>query len=877
MLGTLTQKKFAETLQKEKLKQSKQKKNIMAPPQDLPISAEMISLIEANINQLDEEGYLSEGVGSILTQPLNSMSVYCPAAAVLDSKFTATKTLSLTNRSKSGTGFGFGNTTGTGFGTATGLGSGFGTGMVGSINVDFSRSLTQELMKTSTTTRKPIDEAKSRLEVFWLQRKAQLAREEGRLMEAKAILDEAIKEHLGTSNYEEARLAEPVLTADPKDAFEMVNNDFAIYDTVAHGNAGKLQRFWLRIYRAKWKSATDIARAYRGFHVRKIIRRIHHLRLQCAKLIQRRFRMHLVRMHRLATMVKVWYKLRKDVKAFQRKLFRFQMARKIQCLFRGNKGRAIAYERKVLISSVHRVQRNSRGYTQRRDRAAALRWYHKIFYTAARRIQCLVRRVQAVHRAQMKLLIVLSNENIRYRKERLVVEETLRMKRLHNTFYADTHPGKLHLRDIRRQVRLKQMKRKSRSAALSEEEQATDFVISIAEQYDEEGTGYFSSIWLKKVLARLNIYVDKHQLSYLIGILDHEDKGMINISEFIDWYNSEDADYFVEPEDFVSLAAKRYLQARNTAKNVLQLVDPSVRLRRELNRISSTSTINDTVSTFRMRHPPKYQCCQCLSPFALFTDYFLHFSKKGICPTTGLKGLYFRKYWIQQDWTKQRALEAETIRANVEFSLVNEAAKRKCYGELVENKDKMLKKILKKEYQLAYGIIQDKIGLTRTMDEVNVGIQTVLLEALSINTSSKLHTLLMDIIAEEYQLPLRIDLTIEEDPLTIEEGRLWIKKYFPVNKLKAKAVDFTITDDFNTRDTSAANTKSQEKISDKNLHRNYIDLCNNVVERNTIWKTVKKKLLILSKVYVEILRLLQIEAQASLYALIEFRSKRPRK
>jgi hypothetical protein len=65
----------------------------------------------------------------------------------------------------------------------------------------------------------------------------------------------------------------------------------------------------------------------------------------------------------------------------------------------------------------------------------------------------------------------------------------------------------------------------------------------------------------------------------------------------------------------------------------------------------------------------------------MFTDYYAHFGggggdgkhtvEDGLCGVTGERGLFFHRYWIQEEWRQQRALEKEIIRCNDEQPYIN--------------------------------------------------------------------------------------------------------------------------------------------------------------------------------------------------------------
>jgi hypothetical protein len=95
MDATSAQVKLATKLHKHKIANAT--RNPLKPVADLPLSTEMIALLEQTLEP-DEDGYLPETVGSHLSMPLSAISVYCPTAAVLASKHTAARLPSPTGK-----------------------------------------------------------------------------------------------------------------------------------------------------------------------------------------------------------------------------------------------------------------------------------------------------------------------------------------------------------------------------------------------------------------------------------------------------------------------------------------------------------------------------------------------------------------------------------------------------------------------------------------------------------------------------------------------------------------------------------------------------------------------------------------------------------
>ena len=148
--------------------------------------------------------------------------------------------------------------------------------------------------------------------------------------------------------------------------------------------------------------------------------------------------------------------------------------------------------------------------------------------------------------------------------------------------------------------------------------------------------------------------------------------GYVNLAVFLDWYCSEDADDLVEPESPGALLRKGWLRlSLHTRRALRRALDSDARnFKRALFQDKARGLSKEIVGTFRLSRPPKFQCCQCLKPFAMFTDYFVHFDSKGRCGVLGQQALFFPRYWLQQDWKAQRQCEREVSRANDEYSFV---------------------------------------------------------------------------------------------------------------------------------------------------------------------------------------------------------------
>ena len=85
---------------------------------------------------------------------------------------------------------------------------------------------------------------------------------------------------------------------------------------------------------------------------------------------------------------------------------------------------------------------------------------------------------------------------------------------------------------------------------------------------------------------------------------------------------------------------KQVLKARSA---IMEATGVTLAKRTELDVLRQVTTwsARDTACMYRMKNPPKYSCCRCMTPFVLFSEYFGHFENGEICPQTNEKAVYF--------------------------------------------------------------------------------------------------------------------------------------------------------------------------------------------------------------------------------------------
>lgn len=542
---------------------------------------------------------------------------------------------------------------------------------------------TQNSMASSKTEELlDFNSAVNRLNVMWLNRKAMLEKEDGEYEQSLNTLQEALDMHLGSNCYENCRIADPVGTSDPEELIAELEEHYFPYDSTTHCVADRIQRWYHRIFNKKMKCAKLIQKTFHKFVKRRDVWRFLQVKVQCATKLQRRFRIHLVRMNRLAAFLQAWYRMKIQVGKFNIMMRFFRAAKNLQRVQRGIWGRRIAAKRNLQRTMARKIQRNARGYMVRQARAWALRQYHKVYYHAALRIQCFFRRIIAVRRCKRRLMDELIREDRRMERERGIRDETIQIEMDRTRLYLQTDAGKLHMESCKQKIVAEDDEFKKNKAFMTQEEILAHDGLVIFEVYDNDGSGSIDKDELKFMLMDLCVPMNNDELSGLIRQLDADDSGDIDFEEFIDWYSSGGGDE--SSHSIGGMMVKQMLKAR---RMVLDMSGETMRRRaqRAVLRQCCSWLSNETKSLFRTTQPPKYNCCRCLEPFVLFSDYIHHFKGHGdtrLCKVTGEVAFFYPKFWIQRDWKKQRQCEAEIMRVTYEYPCLVYKAMLAVYAEL---------------------------------------------------------------------------------------------------------------------------------------------------------------------------------------------------
>ena len=664
---------------------------------DLPLSSEMSQWLHETLFATDADGFPEDEVSSVVTAPLDGELVFVPASAIITSKHSSTRIPepALSSTAKRATG-------------------------ASSRGLSFFRSLTaDEPLATMNTTwgglidaptaKKPfVSEALSRLNVLWLQRRAQLEKEDGDPERAMQTLDEAIRIHIGDVKYEDAKLYDKVMAAGPNDLLAQIAQDYIVFDKFAHRAAGRIQRCIMRRNRKRRYASVVLSRVYRGYSTRRKMWIRNFRRRQCALIIQKRFRVHLIRIHKLCNVLKSWFVTYFKRKEYKRLLKEYRYVRRIQRRWRGNKGRARAHQKRLERDMTQKMHQNSRGFLMRRGRAIALRWWHKRFHESALKIQCVVRRIQAIRRSQLKLLSELTRESIRYEREKAIIKSTIKVELDRLRIYMQTSAGRLHLSGIMDAIRLKDVHFNKTKAALSKKDILAHEAMVSFELFDTDGSGQIDEEELANMLTQLCIPMNAEEVHKLATDMDADGSGDIDFGEFLDWYCGDGSD----TSGGMTLGDAMFRQILKARALIMELSGQTLirRAERDLLRQGTTWKAKDIAATFRQSCPPKFQCCQCLRPFVLFTDYRLHFDAAGRCIIVNEPAVFYSKFWNRRAWMCQRQFEREVMRHNDETPNVNYATYMAWYADLSLQNDPAISIVMQKSIKQAQVVFLEKLA-----------------------------------------------------------------------------------------------------------------------------------------------------------------------
>jgi hypothetical protein len=691
-----------------------------------------------------------------------------------------------------------------------------------------------------------IDSAVSRMNVLWLKRKAYLEEQEGNLEQALKTWQQAIDEHIGETDYSKAKnLSDPPMASDPYELVDKIEQNYFAYDVTAHRIATRLQRWLQRKYLNRVAAATKVATLFRMFRCRKAFWKLLHTRTQCSTLIQRRFRKHLVKMNLLATLLKIWHRGQKALRGHRAKVRMHKMARMLQRIFRGWKGRQVYRKRKLRDYSARLIQREFRRYLVRYARLWGITRFHQIFYRAARRLQCWFRCMLSIKKAQRKILSEILSEEERYHHEQKLVKTMTQLELVRLKWYFKSEPGKLHLREATLCIQARDKYFEKMKYRLFPKDILIHDASLAFELYDKDGSGTIDVDELYDMLRDLALPIRKKDMAELIATLDIDNTGEIDLNEFLDWYSNGGGGDIAKR---TGVTGKLFRGALRMKQYALAASGKATyrRAKREVVRQCCQWMTRDIRSLHRSQKPPKFQCCQCMRPFVLFMDYFMHFDKEtGNCSTTEKKAMFFPKYWNSLDWRRQRECEAEVVRFRIEQSFVEHQQRLALYSDLAMQKDRHITKLMRMErassqrmYETLLSGAGDKGVVPPTCD--------LIMEIVDMCKDGFLNPIIARFIADCLGAPIPEDWIVQER-WSMSEFKLWIKRI-----------------------TQHLRSPIEDSPSSGRLSKIKLSSC-------LPQSAIKKEAEVLARIFAGCLRLFLVSTDTALLHLTEFRRKRPRK
>jgi hypothetical protein len=311
------------------------------------------------------------------------------------------------------------------------------------------------------------------------------------------------------------------------------------------------------------------------------------------------------------------------------------------------------------------LQRSYRSYSLRCRRSFGIILFHRFFFFAARCIQTLVRRIQSTGRVKLRLVNEMMREDARSERERVAVEVVARQEGLYARQYMKSRPGELHKAFIEMQIRLEH----THEAAQQPEEFLSREASICFDVLDFNGNSRISLGDLDISLRQLFIILPVKTLRRLASAISPQFTEGIDCASFCQWYSSSDDDSSDMREVQVGTIKQRIRSRLALLESRGQLT--ALRADRRLTRMLVARATTSATLLHRRQHPPKYQCCQCLEPFVLFTDYFAHINGMDNCSVLRRRALFSRRFWLREDWRIQRECEQEVLQQNETEAIVS--------------------------------------------------------------------------------------------------------------------------------------------------------------------------------------------------------------
>ena len=283
---------------------------------------------------------------------------------------------------------------------------------------------------------------------------------------------------------------------------------------------------------------------------------------------------------------------------------------------------------------------------------------------------------------------------------------------------------------------------------------------------------------------------------------------------------------------------KQVLKARTLLMEVTGVILQR-RTGRDMLRQGTSWQVKDISSSYRQVHSPKFSCCQCMEAFVMYADYEEHFLDGGLCGVLHERALFYPEYKRKGNWDKQLQLEHEVRRLNDEIPAVNYQSLVGTFRDISLSQNDGVRAMILNNIKRAQVIYLDKHEKGRTEQGKDLTMGEEMIEVVEMCGDGHLSPMVAMCVADCIGRPVPNEWVVE-DKWDLGEFKEWIKEVVDNDIALKQPIG-----------PSALLNKEKAKL-----------------DMDT-W--------LLGTVYVRVVRLLQVAAESSLIALMENRTRRPRK
>ncbi len=331
----------------------------------------------------------------------------------------------------------------------------------------------------------------------------------------------------------------------------------------------------------------------------------------------------------------------------------------------------------------------------------------------------------------------------------------------------------------------------------------------------------------------------------------------------------------MEPAGWLDKARLIGLQLYKLPINFLNRKTRAKEAEGELYRHQASWMTSNTVATFRRSYPPKYQSCQCLQAFVLFTDYYIHFERgSGLCLTSGRQGLFFPRYWVQADWNRQRQCEYEVQRVHNEHAIIQDTSTLSVQANITHHRGAAGSWSHRLHVKQAGEILMEHLR-DATPDELQSRTVDAVLDMLKVFSSSRddevsIPVVVLHSVLHELRLPLKWSWIQKGCCESVEELKNWLESRLSANIQNSS--------DHASFSDAANNAKLQDLLGG----------FKHATAHRSVWLEhpqltcmlsgkIRHRVAALSRASLEVLRLAHVLSSSALTALVEFRIHTPRR